>query len=101
MVHASLTIPHEDLKSFCEHHGIVRLALFGSATRQDFTPASDVDVLIALAPDRRIGLMGLNALEAELSALLGRKVDLHTFDGLHPRMRPRVLAELEDQYVRQ
>ena len=68
-----------ELATFCQAHGIRRLAIFGSALRSDFGPASDIDVLIELATDRTPGLLGIVGMEIELSALFGdRKVDLRT-----------------------
>ena len=43
-------IPKEGLGAFCEKWKIVELALFGSALREDFGPASDIDVLVTFAP---------------------------------------------------
>jgi hypothetical protein len=45
--------------------------------RDDFTPESDVDVLVEFAPGHTPGL-ALFAMQRELSALLGRNVDLNT-----------------------
>jgi uncharacterized protein len=39
-------------------------------------------------------------LEDELSALVGRKVDLHTPGSLSNYFRDRVVREAQDQYVR-
>ena len=47
-----LSIPRDQLAAFCQDHGIKRLAIFGSALRQDFGPESDVDVLVEFEPDR-------------------------------------------------
>ena len=47
-----IPVPHEAVAEFCRRHGIRRLAFFGSVTRDDFTPESDVDVLVEYEPDR-------------------------------------------------
>ncbi|MGB4802478.1 MAG: nucleotidyltransferase, partial [Anaerolineae bacterium] len=47
----------------------------------------------------RIGLIRLAGLELELSALLGRKVDLRTPADLSIYFRDQVLKEAEPQYV--
>jgi predicted nucleotidyltransferase len=52
------------------------LALFGSVLREDFGPDSDVDVLVDFDRGVDLGLLEIVAIENELSALLGRKVDL-------------------------
>lgn len=64
------------LAKFCRTNHIARLWLFGSVLREDFSPESDVDVLVDFEPDARVSLSGLVRAIDELSELLGRKVDL-------------------------
>jgi uncharacterized protein len=96
--------PHLDLESkpipdFCRRHQIRRLALFGSALRDDFGPESDVDLLVEFVPGTTVGYIRLAAMELELSEVLGRRVDLNTPGGLHPRFREKVLGEAEVLYA--
>ena len=86
------------IASFCRKHHIERLALFGSALRQDFRSDSDVDVLVDFEPGHLPGL-AFFAMEEELSEILGRKVDLNTPGFISPYFRDEVLAESEVQYV--
>ena len=74
-----------------------RLALFGSVLRDDFRPDSDVDVLVEFDPAHVPGLDFLE-MQAELSRILGRQVDLFTPGFLSPYIRAQVLAEAEVQY---
>ena len=64
----------ERIADFCRRWKIAELALFGSVLRDDFGPASDVDVLITFM-DRK-ALVDREAMRRELEALFGRKVDL-------------------------
>ena len=73
-----VSISRERLADFCRKHGIKRLAIFGSALREDFGPESDVDVLVEFEPDRIPGLLGVAGMEIELSNVFGRDVDLVT-----------------------
>ena len=82
---------------FCRRHHIRRLALFGSVLRDDFGPESDVDVLVEFEPGHVPGL-AFFAMQDELSAMLGRKVDLNTPGFLSRYFRDEVLAEAETQY---
>jgi hypothetical protein len=75
-----------------------RLAIFGSALRDDFGPDSDLDLLVEFEPDARTGLR-MFELEAELSDLLGRKVDLNTIGFLGPEFRERIRREARDLHV--
>ncbi len=52
------------------------LALFGSAFREDFGPASDVDVLVRLPSRTNLSLSDWIDMIDELEAMVGRRVDL-------------------------
>jgi predicted nucleotidyltransferase len=70
------TIPSNQIAKFCHRWKIVELALFGSALRDDFGPASDLDILVTFAADARWGLFDHVQMEQELQRLLKRSVDL-------------------------
>jgi predicted nucleotidyltransferase len=89
----------QKIAAFCRKHHVRRLALFGSRLHGDFTSDSDLDVLVEFEPDHVPGL-AFFAMEAELSELLGQKVDLNTPGFLSPYFRDQVLAEAEVQYAR-
>ncbi|MBL8745469.1 MAG: nucleotidyltransferase family protein [Phycisphaerae bacterium] len=93
-----IPIPQAELAAFCRKNGIRRLALFGSILRDDFTPASDVDVLVEFEPGRTPGF-AFFGLQDELSELLGRRVDLNTPKCLSRYFADRVLAQARDLYV--
>ena len=95
-MNAQVLVGKAQLSSFCEAHGIRRLAIFGSALRDDFRPDSDIDVLVEFDADRTPGLLGLAGIELELSKFFrGRRVDLRTREDLSPYFRQEVLAEAE------
>ncbi|MCY3019969.1 MAG: nucleotidyltransferase domain-containing protein [Planctomycetota bacterium] len=71
-----LNIPDEGLANFCTRWRIVELAVFGSILRNDFRRDSDVDVLVRWADDTKWSLLDQVRMQDELTALLGRKVDL-------------------------
>jgi len=75
-----------------DKHGASNVRVFGSAARGDDGPGSDIDVLVDLAPGT--GLFGLGELRSELSALLGRPVDVVPADGLKPHVAARVAREV-------
>jgi len=72
------TIPLKDIARFCRRWQIREFALFGSATRDDFRPESDIDILITYDPASEKGLFEHAQMQNELSVLFGRKVDLVT-----------------------
>ena len=45
-----ISIDRDAVSAFCRRHCIKRLALFGSVLRDDFSPDSDVDVLVEFQP---------------------------------------------------
>jgi uncharacterized protein len=94
-----IAIDRQRVADFCRRHHIRRLALFGSVLRDDFGPQSDVDILVEFDPGHVPGFALVN-LEDELSALMGRKVDLHTPGSLSKYFLDRVIREAQDQYVR-
>jgi uncharacterized protein len=98
MGRAKIDIPEGQIRSFCRRHHIRSLALFGSVLRDDFMPDSDVDVIVEFEPGHTPGL-DFFAMQDELSAILGRTVDLNTPGFLSSYFRDRVLADVEVQYV--
>ena len=95
---ARIHVPYGQIADFCKRRHVKRMALFGPVIRDDFTDASDVDVLVEFEPGRTPGL-AFFAMELELSDLLGRKVDLNTEDWLGRYFRQSVLDEAEVIYV--
>jgi hypothetical protein len=94
---AKIEIPKETLADFCRRNHIRRLAFFGSVLRDDFTPESDVDVLVEFEPGARVGLRFFG-MERELSEILKHKVDLNTPGFLSKYFRDDVIAQAEVLY---
>jgi uncharacterized protein len=67
------------------------LALFGSRVRNDATPDSDLDVLVAFT--RPVALSSFLALEDRLATITGLRVDLMSAAALKPYIGERVRAE--------
>lgn len=86
------------LEDFCRRHRLRKLAVFGSALRDDFRPDSDLDMLVEFQPGAVAGL-AFFALQDELSRLFGRTVDLNTPNCLSPEFRDSVLAGAEVLYA--
>ena len=64
------------INTYCRRWKIVELAVFGSVLRSDFSPDSDVDVLVKFDSGARHGLSEWMEMERELVEILGRDVDL-------------------------
>ncbi len=92
------TIPRKELIDFCQRYHIRKLSLFGSALGADFSPDSDLDILVEFDPDHIPGL-AFFTIQDELSVLLKRPVDLNTPQFLSPIFRQDVLAQAEVLYA--
>lgn len=80
------------IKTFCRKHHIRKMSFFGSVIRDDFGPQSDIDVLVEFEPGHTPGY-DFFLMEAQLSELLGHKVDLQTPAFLSLEIRPSVLSQ--------
>jgi len=85
---AKLNLSQPQLRDFCQRWQINKLALFGSVTRDDFGPKSDVDVLVSFLPQAKWSLFDLINMEEALSDLLNRKVDLITWPAVEQHHNP-------------
>jgi hypothetical protein len=76
--------------------GVARLALFGSAARDEMTQASDLDVMVVFAEGRKTfdSFMELKLLLEDLFP--GVTVDLVLESSLKSSIRDRVLSEARD-----
>jgi len=94
---AGIPIDTEAIADYCTRHHIRRMALFGSVLRDDFRPESDVDVLVEFEQGHVPGL-AFFGLQDELTALLGRTVELCTPKCFGDRIRESVLSEAQTVY---
>ena len=83
------------IADLCRKHHVLRLAIFGSAARDDFDPArSDFDFLYEIgAPPAQYASAFFN-FESDLMELLGRPVDLvHLPSVENPFLRRSILKD--------
>jgi hypothetical protein len=71
-----IQIPYDQIAQFCQKWGVIEFALFGSVLRDDFSPDSDVDILLTFAPDAIYTLFQLSHMYDELGDVFGRDVDI-------------------------
>lgn len=98
MINTQITIPEYEIEAFCQRYPIRKLSLFGSILRADFAPESDIDVLVEFEPNAGIGYFELVQMQGELSAILGRSVDLLTPGGLSHHFRDDVVNSAQVIY---
>lgn len=92
-------IAHDDVAPICRRHGIRQLAVFGSRLKGTARADSDLDLLVEFEPGRVPGLLGLSAIEIELTEALGVKVDLRTAQDLSAYFRADVLRQAQVAYA--
>ena len=102
MEELKLKIPRRELAAFCRKYRIQKLAFFGSVLREDFKSTSDVDVLVEFERGYTPGL-NFYAMPEELKKILGRNVDLLTYQGVkasrNPIRRKAILESAQVYYV--
>jgi len=72
-------------------HDVKRASLFGSIVREEMTIDSDIDLIIEFKGDK--SLLDLAALQIELEETLRLKVDILTYNSIHPLLKNQILAE--------
>lgn len=77
--------------SILKHHGVKRAAIFGSFVRGEAKKGSDIDILVEFKGEK--SLLDLVSLEIELEKEIGRKVDVLTYNSIHPLLRSQILKE--------
>ena len=93
----SLPIDTSRIAEICRQNDVASLGLFGSVLREEATENSDVDLLVQFS--KRKSLLAMLKLERQLSAALGRNVDLVTEAALSPYLRERIKSDLQVIYA--
>jgi len=81
----------EQIKKVAQKHGASNIRVFGSISRGEERPESDIDFLVDFEADR--SLFDLVRLKLELEELLGHEVDLVTEKAMHRLIASRVIKE--------
>jgi len=82
----ALELNREVIRAF----GVRRLALFGSAVRNETKPTSDLDFVVDFEKKTFDSYMDLKAF---LEQLFGCPIDLVVSDAIKPRLRAAILGE--------
>ncbi len=68
--------------------GVAHAALFGSVARGENRPDSDIDIMVEIAPEIRIGLFQYVGIVQYIEGLFPVPVDVANREGLKPLVRP-------------
>jgi putative toxin-antitoxin system antitoxin component (TIGR02293 family) len=87
----ALNLHRDEIRRIVESRRATNPRVFGSVLRGEDTEESDLDLLVDPTP--KTSLLDVVNIISQLQNLLGIPVDVGTPNGLHPRIRDRVIAE--------
>ena len=79
-----------------KEYGIRYAAVFGSVSRGNDKPKSDIDIMVSLG--KPMGMFAYMSLIREMENRLGRKVDLVTENSVNKFVRPLIQPDLKTIY---
>lgn len=82
----------DELEVLRDDYKVKKIGFFGSILRKDFTPKSDIDVVVEFSEP--IGFFKFAQLERFLSKLLGFQVDLVTKKAIKPAVRKSITKDI-------
>lgn len=96
-----MNIPElEIILQYLQGQPISKAWIFGSFSRGEETPDSDLDIMVAFIPNSKIGLFTFNQIKEDLEKLTGRSVDLVTETSLLPFAKESAFSDRKLIYER-
>ena len=74
-----------------KRHDVKRASLFGSIVRGEMTQDSDIDILVEFQGKK--SLLNFGGLKVELEEKLNCKINVLTYNSIHPLLKEQILAE--------
>ena len=90
-MNAKINIIRSKILPVLKHNGVVKAGIFGSFARGEEKKGSDIDILVQFKGGKT--LLDLVSLERELKIILGRNVDLLTYNSINHLLKERILDE--------
>lgn len=87
---------YQKIADYLKNEGAKKVAIFGSYSRDEEKPGSDIDVLVTFYDSK--SLLELVRMERKLSKKIGVKVDLLTENSLNPYIKQDVLKQMKVVY---
>ncbi|MBU4347766.1 nucleotidyltransferase family protein [Patescibacteria group bacterium] len=81
----------KQLAPIFKKNDVVRSSVFGSVARGEDKPNSDIDILVEFAEGKT--LLDLVGLEMEIEEKLGKKIDLLTYNSIHPLLKDYIYKD--------
>ena len=76
------------LGEFCKQWNVKTVSLYGSASREDFSAESDIDLLVTFQTKTEVDLFDFVDMKEQLEKLFGRPVDLTTHSAINGCRNP-------------
>ena len=90
----------EIILKYLQEQPISKAWIFGSFSRGEETPESDIDIMVTFLPGSKVGLFKFNQIKEDLEKLTGRSIDLVTETSLLPFASASVMADRKLIYER-
>lgn len=90
MIDTNVNEIKEKVTPILKQANITKAALFGSQVRGDMTVNSDIDILVDIP--RGTTLLDLVGIKQDLENILNKKVDLITYNSIHPKLKDSILS---------
>lgn len=85
------------IRQYLTTQPVSRAFLFGSVARNEETLTSDIDLLVELDRDAKVGLVKFASIKLDLEKILRKKIDLLSVGGVSDYLLP--IIEREKQLV--
>lgn len=93
MINAELSKLIPQIREFLSTQPVTKAWIFGSYSRGEETPDSDLDILVTYDYDKKISLLTIGGIITGLENLVNRQVDLVSEKGLMNFARPTVMHD--------
>lgn len=81
----------EKMNGIFKRYGVKKAAVFGSYARGEQKKRSDIDLLVEFGGEK--SLLDLVGLGFDLEGIFKKKVDINTYNALHPMLRDSILKD--------
>lgn len=85
----------ETSKPKLEPLGVSKIGFFGSASRDEMTESSDIDILVDFESEKETYINFIETCSVLESIFKEEKLDIVSFKGLSPFIGPHILKEVE------
>lgn len=92
--HEILQILSDNLPVWKDKHGVQRIGLFGSYSREEQKSTSDIDIVVGFL-DGEMTFDNFMDLKFELEDCLKKPVDLVILDDIKPAIQPSILKSIK------